>query len=380
MLAPRLRRTGALGLLLCVLVASALVLPALGRAAPGAQTTDAAYFDWLIAHLQRQQAAVQASAGPLDLANPSWRRDQVLSLDDWGQLVQDARAQRPSGGAGGLHAQLLQALDSVERLRRTLLVAVATGQDPGADLAPQVRAAAEALNGVAERARTLSAGQPPPREQSQATRGNLRISVLGVQRPYLERGAPADPAWEYLLVRLRLENIGGEPLRYESLQFRLRAADDTLHAPTPLQVPDELLYGALEGNRLASQIVGTIAYAVRKGVPSVALFYERQQGDSPFAVPLADLLPLATLAPETPRPAATATSTAGRTPTLAPSPANSATPSPVAIATASPAAIPSATVVVLPTATVAAVLPTTEAAEPNAPTNGEPPTTPPAVP
>jgi hypothetical protein len=268
---------------------------------------DTDYPQWLASYLARQRAALQAVPSTFDLASPAWRRELALALDAWGQLGQEARDQRPPATAAALHAQLLQALEPIEQLRRLLLVAVATGEPPPAEWTAQLRAARDALAAVAERA-----GAPVPeavsRGPGQVTRGNLRITLLGVQRPYLERGAPTDPAWEYVLVRLRLENLGGDPIRYDAFQFRLRMADETLQLPTPLQVPDELLGGALDSNRLAGQIVGNLAYAVRKGVPVVALWYERQPGESPLVLPLAATAPVPTGEPaEPPAPTPVAT-------------------------------------------------------------------------
>jgi len=119
------------------------------------------------------------------------------------------------------------------------------------------------------------------------------VSILGVTRPYVDRGSPLDPAWEYVMVRLRLENLGGDPITYDANQFRLRSLDETVHSPVPLAIPDELYYGALEGNRLASGVVGTVAYAVRRGVPTVALLFERQPQDVALRIPFGDLVPLA---------------------------------------------------------------------------------------
>lgn len=284
--ADRWRGWGAL-LALLLLLTGGSSLAAQGPAA------DSAYREWLASYLARQRAALQAAPTTFDLANPAWRREVALAIDAWGQLGQEARDQQPPAAAAALHAQLLQALDAVERVRQQLLIAVATGEPPPEPWAAELRAARDALAAVTERAGDRAA----TRDLVQVTRGNLRITLLEVQRPYLVRGAPADPAWEYLVVRLRLENLGGEPIRYDAFQFRLRAADETLHPPTPLQVPDELLWGALDGNRLAGQIVGNIAYAVRKGVPAVALWYERQPGEPPAVLPLGAALPAPTAVP-----------------------------------------------------------------------------------
>jgi hypothetical protein len=255
----------------------------------GPSPAEQAYVEWLLAHANRQAVAAQAVPASLDLANPSWRREQVLALDTWGALIQEARDQRPPSGVQGLHSQLLDALAQLDRARRLLLVAIATGQDPGPELPTQLRLGRQGLDAATERARAFGEGRPSSAAQPSVTRGNLRVTLLGVTRPYLDRGSPWDPAWEYVTVRLRLENTGGPAVRYDAFHFRLRSADDTLRAPVPLGMPEELQYGALEGNRLAAQVVGNIAYAVRKGVPSVALFYEPAAGEAASQIPLSDL-------------------------------------------------------------------------------------------
>jgi hypothetical protein len=233
----------------------------------------------------------------------------------------------------------LQALEQLDRGRRALIAAIASGQEPSPESLAQLRAGRQSLDAVGERARGLVEGRPPAREQGQGQQGNLRITVLGLNRPYLDRGPPLDPGWEYVSVRLRLENVGGEPVRYDAFQFRLRAADDTVHSTVPLSAPDELLYGALEGNRLASQIVGHVVFAVRKGVASSHLLYERQAGDVALQIPVGDLAPVAAAE----RPAATATRAAAATPVpnggAAPAP-TSATVAPTSAENSSPPATP----------------------------------------
>jgi hypothetical protein len=153
----------------------------------------------------------------------------------------------------------------------------------------ELRQGRQGLADTTQRARALAQGRASTTTSTTSLRrGDLRVTVLAVTRPYLDRGAPQDPDWEYATVRLRLENVGGEPLRYDAFQFRLRSADDTLHNPVPLGVPDELLYGALEGNRLAAGVVGNIAYPVRKSVASLALLYEPAPFTSPLEIPLAE--------------------------------------------------------------------------------------------
>ena len=155
----------------------------------------------------------------------------------------------------------------MDRARRLLLGAVASEQDPRPisppNCAPGVRRRAK----VAEHSRARTEGAADDEALATARGGDLRVSILGVTRPYVDRGSPLDPAWEYVLVRLRLENLGGDPITYDANQFRLRSLDETVHSPVPLAIPDELYYGALEGNRLASGVVGTVAYAVGAGCP-----------------------------------------------------------------------------------------------------------------
>jgi hypothetical protein len=270
---------------------------------PALSTTDQAYVDWLLTHYRQQVAAVQAAPTSFDLGNLDWRREQVLALDTWGALIQQARDQRPPARLQGLHSELLESLDSLDQARRLLLVAIATGQEPGPEPAILLRQGQEKLQRAAEHARALAAGRPPNPPPVTLTRGDLRISVLGVTRPYLGRGAPRDPAWEYLVVRLRLENLGGEAIRYDALQFRLLAADETLLRPVSLALPDELLYGTLEGQRLAGSIVGNLAYPIRKGIAVAALLYEREAGEV-WELPLAELVPPVGPAP-TPAPSPT---------------------------------------------------------------------------
>jgi len=281
--------------------ATASPRPTAAPQAPTPTAFEASYSEWLAGHVSRQTAAVQAVPVTLDLGNPTWRRDQALALDAWGSLIQEARDRRPPASAQTLHTTLLDALDRLDRARRLLLSAVASGQEPGPDLAAQLQAGRQTLDDVAERARALGEGQGSPAPLASVRGGDLRVTILAVTRPYLDRGSPLDPAWEYVMVRLRLENLGGEPITYDANQFRLRSVDETLHSPVPLGIPDELYYGALEGNRLASGVVGTLAYAVQRGVPTVALYYEKQPQDVALRIPLADLVPLATPAPSAAR-------------------------------------------------------------------------------
>jgi len=282
-----------------VLVAIALVWspseprPAGAQQSPTPTPLEAAYWDWLASQLTRQAAAAQALPSTLELGNATWRREQALALDNWGSLIQEARDRRPPPSAQTLHTTLLDAIDRLDRARRLLLGAVASEQEPGPDFAAQLRAGRQALDEVAEHSRARAEGRPTTEALASARGGNLRVSILGVTRPYVDRGSPLDPAWEYVMVRLRLENLGGDPITYDANQFRLRSLDETVHSPVPLAIPDELYYGALEGNRLASGVVGTVAYAVRRGVPTVALLFERQPQEGALRIPFGDLLPLA---------------------------------------------------------------------------------------
>ncbi len=304
------RALGAAGLTLLVLAAYGLssgpatapvgaaqapTVAATATSAPAAPTPtalEAAYWAWLQGQLARQSAAVQAVPSTFDLGNATWRHDQALALDTWGTVIQEARDRRPPASAQAVHTVLLDALDRLDQARRLLLGAIASGQEPGPDMAAQLRVGRQGLDDVAERARAIAEGQPAPGPLASARGGDLRVTVLGVTRPYLDRGSPLDPAWEYVMVRLQLENLGGDPLTYDANEFRLRSVDETLHSPVPLGLPDELHYGALEGSRLASNVVGTLAYAVRRGVPTVALLYEKQNQDLALRLPLADLVPL----------------------------------------------------------------------------------------
>jgi hypothetical protein len=257
------------------LLATVVLAPAaaLGQGPP-TLSADEVYVRWLETFETRQAAALRAVPQTLDLGNPTWRRDQALALDSWGALIQEARDQRAPATAHAVHTQLLQAAEHLDRGRRLLVAAVAVGQEPGPEMAAELTRGQQVLEGTMAQARALTEGRGTPAANPGLARGNLRISVVGVNRPYVDRGAPFDPAWEYLTVRLRLENVGGEPVVYDAYQFRLRAADDTLQRPVPLSIPDELLYGALEGNRLAGSIVGEIAYPIRRGVTPVSLVYQ----------------------------------------------------------------------------------------------------------
>ncbi len=260
------------------------------------------YLDWLQAHQQRQLAVVQAIPSPLDLGDAGWRRDLALAVDSWGALIQQARDQHPPPGAQALHRALLDALDYLDQARRLLLIAAATGEEPGPEFGTALERGRRGLLDLTQQARALANGGRVARTPT-AARGNLRVTVLGLSRPYVDRGVPADPAFEYVVVRLRLESIAGEPVVYDAFQFRLRAADQTLHPPVAIGVPDELLYGALEGNRLAGEIVGNLAFPVRKGVPAIALFYAPDQGEPPVQIPLGSPAAIRTPSP-TPDPGA----------------------------------------------------------------------------
>jgi hypothetical protein len=285
--------------LLLVLVAFGLVWSpsepriVAAQQSPTPTPLEAAYWDWLASQLARQAAAAQAVPTTLELGNATWRREQALALDTWGSLIQEARDRRPPASAQTLHTTLLDAIDRLDRARRLMLGAVASEQEPGPDFAAQLRAGRQALDDVAEHSRARVEGRPTSEALATARGGDLRVSILGVTRPYVDRGSPLDPAWEYMMVRLRLENLGADPITYDANQFRLRSLDETVHSPVPLAIPDELYYGALEGNRLASGVVGTVAYAVRRGVPTVALLFERQPQDVALRIPFGDLVPLA---------------------------------------------------------------------------------------
>src|SRR5688572_23216067 len=220
---------------------------------------DQSYLDWLLAHQQRQLAVVQQVPSTLDLTSPAWRRDLALALDSWGALIQQGRDQRPPTAWQPVHRGLLDALDDLDRARRALLVAATTGEAPGPDLAADLQRGQAGLVAAADQARAFAEGRVPVRRPSPSL-GNLRVTLLGTARPYADRGSPADPGYEYMVLRLRLESVAGEPVTYDAFQFRLRAADQTVHAPVSLGLADELLYGALEGNRLAGEIVGNVAF------------------------------------------------------------------------------------------------------------------------
>jgi hypothetical protein len=267
-------------------------------AAPGEQSTEHAYLEWLQAHQQRQLAVVQTVPTALDLANVGWRRDLALALDSWGALIQQARDQRPPPTAQAPHRTLLDALDHLDRARRQLLVAAVTGDEPGPDWAATLRTGRDGVAAAADQGRALAEGRPAAaRPTVSPSRGNMRLTVLGTARPYEGRGSPADPGYEYFVVRLRLESVAGEPVNYDAFHFRLRAADQTLLNPVPLGLPDELLYGALEGNRLAGEIVGNLAFPVPTGVPATALFYVPDPGEPPLEIPLGPPRPPATAIP-----------------------------------------------------------------------------------
>jgi hypothetical protein len=266
--------------------------PANGTAGtPAAGSPEQAYLEWLQAHQAREITVVQAVPTSLDLASPGWRRDLALALDSWGALIQQARDQRPPPSVQPVHRTLLDALDALDRARRMLLVAAATGEDPGPELAAAVEQGRQGLLQTSEQARALAEGRAVANTPAGGSRGNLRVTVLGATRPYTERGAPAEPGFEYLRLRLRLESVAGEPVVYDAFHFRVRTADQTDHPPAPLGLPDELLYGALEGNRLAGEIVGNVAFPVRAGVPVLALTYAADSGETPLVIPLGEPLP-----------------------------------------------------------------------------------------
>jgi hypothetical protein len=255
---------------------------------PAASSPEQAYLEWLQAHQARQLTVVDAVPTSFDLANPGWRRDLALALDSWGALIQQARDQRPPASLQAVHRTLLDALSALDQARRLLLVAAATGQEPGPEAAAAVQQGRQGLIQAAAQAQALSEGRPPSPDQARGTRGNLRVTVLGATRPFTDRGAPAEAGFEYLNLRLRLESVAGEPVVYDAFHFRVRTADQTEHAPTALGQADELLYGALEGNRLAAEIVGNIAFPVRVGVPALALSYVADSGDVPLVIPLGE--------------------------------------------------------------------------------------------
>ncbi len=319
-------RGTALGWIVGLIVAGTLLLGGLPGPGVAAQVTPEArpsaaetptvppeldYLDWLQAHQQRQLAVLATVPTTLDLGNAGWRRDLALALDSWGALLQQARDQRPPTSAQAAHRALLDAVDQLDAARRLLLVAAVTGEEPGSEMATGLQRGQQLLLESSDQGRALLLdGRPPPRTPVPA-RGNLRVTVLGLTRPYAERGAPADAAYEYLVVRLRLESVAGEPVTYDAFQFRLRAADQTVHNPVALGVPDELLYGALEGNRLAGEIVGNVAFPIRTGMAATALFYAVDSSGAPLLIALGAPASAATRAPAPPP---TATPGVGATP------------------------------------------------------------------
>ena len=94
-----------------------------------------------------------------------------------------------------------------------------------------------------------------------------------------------------------------------------------MQSAVSLGLPDELHIGALEGNRLAAGIVGTLVFPVRRGVPTVALLYERQRQDVALRIPLADLVPLV-IPTATPLPGTRLRSRTARPPGAAPAAAS----------------------------------------------------------
>ena len=175
-----------------------------------------------------------------------------------------------------------------------LLVAAATGQEPGPELAATIEQGRQGLAQTAAQARALSDGRLTASTRPVGTRGNLRVTVVSATRPYADRGAPAEPGFEYLNLRLRLESVAGEPVLYDAFHFRVRTADQTDHPPAPLGQPDELLYGALEGNRLAGEIIGNVAFPVRAGVAVLGLTYAPDVNDPPIVIPLGEPQPAST--------------------------------------------------------------------------------------
>lgn len=260
--------------------------------APG--SPEQAYLEWLQAHQARELTVVQAVPTSFDLASPGWRRDLALALDSWGALIQQARDQRPPAGVQPVHRTLLDALEPLDQARRALLVAAATGQEPGPELSAAVEQGRRGLLQTTEQARALVEGRPLATVRPGGTRGNLRVTVLAATRPYADRGTPGEPGFEYLSLRLRLESVAGEPVLYDAFNFRVRTADQTDHPSAPLTLPDELRYGALEGNRLAGEIVGNVAFPVRVGVPALALTYSPDAGEPALVIPLGEPWPTST--------------------------------------------------------------------------------------
>ena len=122
---------------------------------------EAAYWDWLQIHLGRQEAALRAAPSGMD-ASPAWRREQARALDTWGALIQEARDRRPPLSNQTLHTTLLDALDRLDRGRLLWVEAIASGQEPSADAATQLRVGGQALDEVGgERARHHR-GSPNP--------------------------------------------------------------------------------------------------------------------------------------------------------------------------------------------------------------------------
>src|SRR5919202_3460423 len=100
---------------------------------------DQAYLDWFQGYRPQLAAAAQAVPVTLDLGNANWRREQVLALDSWGTLMQQARDTRAAGSTAAVHSALLDAVDHLDRARRLLLIGIATGQDPGPDFPSELR-------------------------------------------------------------------------------------------------------------------------------------------------------------------------------------------------------------------------------------------------
>ena len=147
----------------------------------------------------RQVHSVNAIAAIRKRVKASSTGDVCISM---GLVATNAVPQRNAATATETIASVLHPMQTRGATTATTgREAVAAAADP----MDQPRQGRQGLADTTQRARAIAQGRTPTTTATSLRRGDLRVTVLAVTRPYLDRGAPQDPDWEYATVRLRLE-------------------------------------------------------------------------------------------------------------------------------------------------------------------------------
>lgn len=265
--------------LLAILGLALALAPSPGWAQGGGRLGEAEYTAWQTEHA----AALDAAAAALAEAAPETRSEALATL---ARLADAASRVRAPESLLEAHARYLIA---VERLRLAALAVAAPEPAP---------AAAEALARARDGLRALLASGvlppadpgpplslPPPSSQGLASvhGERLALTLLGVQRPYTPRAMTAPAGQELLALRVRVQNLGTDPLAYYPLaDFVLLTADGVALRPVGLGVAERQEAGTLEpGDALITTVTFVLAPTTR---PVLLRF--APMGETPVELPL----------------------------------------------------------------------------------------------